>query len=365
MSPAYINNSTISEEGTNLETGDESPWDPRVVEIFNTMTLEEKVGQLFLARVPETNQVADIQAYSLGGYLIFGRDVEGETQESLRQKIETWQDSSNTPLIIASDEEGGYVTRVSEILDSPFESPGNLYANGGLDAVLSDTAQKSALLKSLGINVNLAPVADIAINPNSFIYDRTLMLPIETSLAEAAQITSEYVSGVVTVMNENKIGSCLKHFPGYGENDDSHTDIIHDEKDLATFEEIDFIPFEAGIQAGAGSVLISHNIAVAIDPTQPASLSPQVHNILRDQLGFNGVIITDDFDMAGLADFADQETAAIQTINAGTDMIISSSYADQSEAIIDAVNDGRIAIETIDTAVLRNLTWKYNLGILQ
>lgn len=347
-----------------IATNTDNVEEDNISSIINSLTLEQKVGQLFLARVPATDQIYDIQTYQLGGYLIFGRDIEGETQDSLRAKIDSWQQASNLPLLIASDEEGGIVTRVSEILDTPFASPGSLYNEGGLDAVIADATTKSQTLKSLGINLNLAPVADVAINPYSFIYDRTLMLPVETSLIDAADITAQYVSGVVGAMKAENLGSCLKHFPGYGENEDSHTDIIVDQKDLATFEEIDFIPFEAGINAGAGGVLISHNIAVAIDPNVPASISKPVHDILRNELNFQGVIVTDDFDMAGLADFTDLQTATIDTINAGTDLIISSSYATQIDYVLEAVNNGTISEDTINDAVRRVLTWKTDLGLL-
>lgn len=335
----------------------------KVNEIFNSLSLEQKIGQLFLARVPEINQIEDIQNYYLGGYLIFGRDTENENFDSLTQKIQSWQEAASIPMIIASDEEGGYVTRVSTLLEEKFLSPGELYNIGGVELISEDAIRKAQILKELGINVNLGPVADIAVNPSSFIYDRTLMLPIETALEEAAAITAEYVEVVVRNSTNEGIGSTLKHFPGYGENGDTHTDIIVDEKTIDVFEKIDFIPFKAGINAGAGAVLISHNIVNSIDPTQPASISPSVHTLLRKNLGFNGVIMTDDLDMMGLSDFIDKDSAAIATINAGTDLIISSTYASQIEQIKLALDNKIISNERFDEAVKRVLAWKYDLGL--
>ncbi|MGI6108341.1 MAG: glycoside hydrolase family 3 protein [Eubacteriaceae bacterium] len=338
---------------------DEEKKTAKAASLISSMSQDEKIGQLFLARVPESGAIDDITTYKLGGYLIFGRDVEGETTDSFKAKVQSWQDAASTPMLIASDEEGGTVTRVSYgdgMVGTAFASPQDLYAQGGLDAIAADTKIKSGILKNLGINVNLAPVADVAEDPNSFMYDRTL--------GQDAQGEAEYVKTVVENMQGTGVGSCLKHFPGYGENGDSHTDIIHDTRDLDHFETIDFIPFKAGIDAGAGSVLISHNIAEAIDADEPASLSPAVHQVLRDELGFNGVIITDDFDMAGLADYTDQNTAAVDTINAGSDLIISSSYAAQISAVSDAVNNGTISEDTLEAAVAKVLKWKMDLGLI-
>ncbi len=341
------------------------PKAAKIDELMGSLSQDQKIGQLFLARVPEGDaQLADIKTYGLGGYVIFGRDVEGETTDTLKAKIDGYQQASPVAMIIASDEEGGEVSRVSQILDDPFSSAAEIYAESGMEGLVEDAKAKSELLKGLGINVNLAPVCDVAVNPDSFIYDRTLGLPIETPLIEAANLTSQYVEGVVTAMKEVGIGCCLKHFPGYGENGDSHTGIVYDQKDAETFREIDFLPFQAGIRAGAGSVMITHNIVEAFDPNEPASLSPQVHQILRDELGFTGAILSDDFDMEGLTDYSDPVTAAVTTINAGTDMVLSSNYAEQIAAVKEALADGTISGERLDDAVRHVLSWKYDLGLL-
>lgn len=108
------------------------------------------------------------------------------------------------------------------------------------------------------------------------------------------QDTAQYVRTVVDVMEQNGIGSVLKHFPGYGSNVDTHTGIAIDERSLESFRQNDFLPFESGIEAGAPVILVSHNIINAVDSSRPASLSPAVHDILREELGFSGLIITDD-----------------------------------------------------------------------
>ena len=318
------------------------------------MTLEEKIGQLFWARVPSNNQIEDLQSYHLSGYILFGRDFEGQTLEDMKVLTSRYQAASKTPLLIGSDEEGGTVTRISSILDTPFQSSMTLYNQGGMEAVLSDTKRKAEVLKSVGINAGLFPVADLAKDSSAFIYVRTI--------GQDAQTTASYVKQVVEELQKNKVGSTLKHFPGYGDNGDSHTDIIQDNRSLDDLRQADFLPFQAGIDAGADSILVSHNILTKID-TVPSSISPKINEILRKELNFKGVIMTDDLDMAGLADFVSQDEAALQVILAGNDLILGSSYQTQIPYLLKKVSSGELTEERIDESVRRILAWKYDLGL--
>ena len=320
------------------------------------MTLEEKVGQLFWARVPDNRQIEDLQSYHLSGYILFGRDFEGQTIENMKALTNRYQSASKTPLLIGSDEEGGTVTRISSILDTPFQSPMTLYQQGGMEAILSDTRRKAEVLKSVGINAGLFPVADLATDPSAFIYDRTI--------GQDAQTTATYIEQVVKELQKNKLGSTLKHFPGYGDNGDSHTAIIRDNRSLDELRQADFLPFQAGIDAGADSVLVSHNILSKID-TVPSSISPKINDILRKELNFKGVIMTDDLDMAGLADFVSQDEAALQVILAGNDLILGSSYQTQIPYLLKKVSSGDLTEERIDESVRRILAWKYDLGLFE
>lgn len=319
------------------------------------MTLEEKVGQLFWARVPSNHQIEDLQSYHLSGYILFGRDFEGRSIEDMKALTKDYQAAAKIPLLIGSDEEGGTVTRISSILETPFQSPMALYQQGGMEAVLSDTKQKAELLKSVGINAGLFPVADLARNQSAFIYDRTI--------GQDAQTTASYVQQVVEELKKSKVGSTLKHFPGYGDNGDSHTAIIQDNRSLDELRQADFLPFQAGIDAGADSVLVSHNILSKID-TVPSSISPKITDLLRKELHFKGVIMTDDFDMAGIADFVSQDEAAFQVIVAGNDLILGSSYQTQIPYLLKKISSGELTEERIDESVRRILTWKYDLGLL-
>ena len=335
------------------------PIAARAQELLDGMTLEEKVGQMFIARCPETDAAQLAADYHLGGYILFGRDFKDKTAEQVTTDIQSYQDAAEIPLLIAVDEEGGTVNRVSSnpnLRSSPFRSPQSLYSEGGLELVRSDAQEKCRLLESLGININFAPVCDVSQDPADFIYDRTL--------GRDAQETSQYVAAVVETMAEEGMGSVLKHFPGYGNNTDTHTGVAYDDRPYDTFLTSDFLPFQAGIAAGADMVLVSHNIVSAMDEASPASLSPEVHRVLREDLGFTGVIVTDDLVMDGVRDFAGDDEAAVLAVQAGNDLICCTDFQTQVPAVLAAVESGEITEEQIDAAVLRVLTMKLRLGIL-
>lgn len=329
-------------------------------QMIKEMSIDEKVGQLFLVRVPESNALEDIKNFQLGGYLLFGRDMENQTKETLTKKIAEFQEMSQTPFMVVSDEEGGTVTRISsnkKIVPDKFESPQSLYKKGGMSLVLKEMKRKSDIFKELGIHTGLYPVADVSTDPESFIYDRTIGLDVEG--------TSNYVVDVVKELKQNDIGSTLKHFPGYGDNRDSHTEIVRDTRSIEEIEKTSLPPFKKGIEAGADSILVSHNIVDAIDSEVPASISPKIHEVLRQELGFDGVIMTDDMDMAGLADFISQEQAALAALKSGNDLILSSTYSTQIPVVKEAVESGDYPEEQLEASVLRVLKWKHELGIIK
>ena len=329
--------------------------------ILDKMSLEEKIGQMFLIRYSDDQTaLSDIAQYNPGGILLFAKDFENHTKESIKAQLDTCQQASGTPLIIGVDEEGGVVTRISRFTNfrsERFKSPQDLYAEGGFERIASDTDEKCALLKSIGINVNLAPVADVSEDPSSFIYDRTI--------GQNAEITSEYVRTVVGRMKASGMGSALKHFPGYGDNGDTHTDIITDTRPLGAFVSGDLLPFQAGIDEGTDIVLVSHNIVSCMDPDYPASLSPTVHALLRNTIGFDGVIMTDDLVMSAITEYTDGKSAAVQAVIAGNDLLCCSDYAVQVPAVIEAVKSGVISEERINESAKRIIQMKLDLGIIQ
>lgn len=385
------------------ETPPETPEEPQEPEepedaeeaallaLLEGMTLEEKTGQLFFVRVPAENALEDVTTYHLGGYLLFGRDTQDKTANDLIQTIASWQAQAvhydtGIPLLIGVDEEGGTVVRVSsnpKLRSRKFSSPGKLWGNvsdeEGREAVTKEAREKSILLKALGFNVNLNPVADVSTDPGDFIYDRTT--------GKDANYAAEYVRIVVAQQCHRRLGSVLKHFPGYGNNKDTHTGVAVDDRPMETFLEQDFLPFQAGIGVGEmrryvhqssrtsyedeetyrllPAVLVSHNIVNCMDPDLPASLSPEVHRILREDLGFEGVVMTDDLAMDAVKSYAADGNVAVMSIQAGNDLVVTTDYRTQIPRVIQAVKNGTLDEEAIDAACLRVLRWKAELGLLE
>lgn len=334
------------------------PADP-VRQMISDMSLEQRVGQLFLARCNAETAAMDVQQYHLSGLVLFGNDFENQTPDSMAQTISGYQNAAEKPLLIAVDEEGGDVTRISQFSafrDKRFSSLRKRYGQGGLEAVLTEEEEKCRLLSDLGINVNLGPVCDISTDPDAFMYSR--------SLGQDAQTTAEVTASTVNLMNAFSIGSVLKHFPGYGNNADTHTGIAVDSRPLESLKENDLIPFTAGIQAGCGAVMVGHIIVEALDPDYPASLSPAVHRYLREELGYSGVIMTDDLVMQAITDQYGAGEAAVMAVLSGNDLLCSTEYAVQYEAVLQAVLDGRIDIDVLNSAVRNVLEWKIRLGLL-
>lgn len=348
-----------SQNNVNSQTSGTENEDQIIQELLSSMSVEEKVGQMFFVRCPDTGAAEAVSQYKLGGYILFGRDFKGKTAEQVRSDIDSYQSAAGVPLLIGTDEEGGTVVRASSnpnLFPHVCQSPQALYAQGGMDSIIQDARQKSLTLLDLGVNVNLAPVADVSTDPNDFIYDR--------SFGQDAQATADYVSNVVQAMNAEGIGSVLKHFPGYGNNADTHTGVAIDQRPYETFETSDYLPFTAGIQAGADAVLVSHNVMSCVDSQLPASLSPAVHQELRNTLGFQGVIMTDDLAMEAVAAYATNESAAVMAVQAGNDMIVTTDFQTQIPQVVEAVNNGTIDEDQIDQSVTRILQWKYDLGLL-
>lgn len=316
---------------------------------YNTlvnMTLDEKIGQLLLARYPDV----DASNYYLGGYVFFEKDFKDKTKDEVINMIDSLNNKSKVPLLTAVDEEGGKVVRISSnpnLRTTPFKSSKEIYSSGGLDAIMEDTKEKSKLLSSLHINVNLAPVVDMSSDTNSYIYNRTL--------GEGVDVTSKYADTVIFASKGGDVSYVLKHFPGYGDNKDTHTNSSTDD---TTYDEIvnnNILPFKAGIEAGAEAVLVSHNIFSSID-NEPASLSSAVHNLLRSNLGFTGVIITDDLDMGAVTG---KSNRYVDALLAGNDLLIVTDYDAAFKQIKTGIANGVITEDYINKLVLRDLSWKY------
>ena len=325
--------------------------------LVTKMTIEEKIGQLFLVSYDKyyTNKYTETPP---GGYLLFAKDFQDHTKESMKSELDTANQKSKYPLVFAADEEGGYVTRISrfkEYRDEKFNSPKYYYETGQEELLKETEKEKANLLKSIGINLNLAPVADVSTNENDFIYNRTF--------GRNATETSELIKKMIEYANENGINSCLKHFPGYGNNEDTHTGVAIDNRDYKELTDNDYLPFKSGIEAKAPCVLVSHNIINSIDSEYPASLSGKVIYELRNNLNFSGIIITDDLSMDAVKSYVEDGNAATLAIQSGNDMIITSEFEKMYNEVLNSYKEGIISEETINKAVLRIIAWKYESNL--
>lgn len=323
---------------------------------LKSMSLDEKIGQLLLVRYPDSGAINDLKKYNFGGFVFFEKDFRGKTEKEVKDMVLDLQDNANIPLLMAVDEEGGQVVRVSSnsnLVPSKFKSSQELYSTGGFDLIKEDTIEKSKILKNLGLNLNLAPVVDVSTDVNDYMYER--------SFGKNTELTSTYAKTVIEASKGTGVSYTLKHFPGYGNNADTHQGTSVDNRTLEEIRNNDLPPFEAGIKASAEAVLVSHNIVSSIDSVNPASLSKGVHELLRDDLSFTGVIITDDLAMGAVSSISN---ATIKAILAGNDIIITTDYVQSFTEIKDALNDGTLFESDIDKVVTRILAWKYYKGLM-
>lgn len=328
--------------------------------ILSQMTLEEKVGQLFFIHYPLSNPQESISKYHIGGYLLFAINFSFKTKEQLIDEIQLLQRNSKIPLFLGVDEEGGTVIRISryaQFRSTRFLSPQKLYETGGFELIKEDTIEKCQLLHELGLNVNFAPVCDISEDPNDFIYLR--------SFGKDANQTSEYIKTVVTVMTDQKIASVLKHFPGYGNNKDTHSEISIDNRPFDAFISSDFVPFKTGIESGSNIVMFSHNVMSCVDDKLPSSLSLRVHEMLRNELKFSGLIITDSLHMSAVKHIGSNAEIAVLAVQAGNDLICCSDADVMWPSVLKAVKDGKITEERINESVQRILEVKISMGLIK
>ena len=320
--------------------------------IVQAMTIEDKAGQLLL--VLDSKNLLTNQTMS--GCVLFEDDFANKSRNEVIENIERYQSNAKYPMIIAVDEEGGSVVRVSKYLrDNRFRLPQDVYKSGGMDSIISDATEKSEYLKEFGINVNLAPVADVATNEDDYIYRR--------SFGVDADATSNYVRNVVMAMSDIKMGSVLKHFPGYGSAPGSGG-TYHDSRDFNSLKNNDLLPFKAGIEAGANSILVTNNIIDSVDNQNPATLSKDIHDLLREDLKYNGVIMTDDVTDLNNNEFGNDSEIVIKAIKASNDLIMTSRPQIYFESLITAINNDELCLNELDLSVLRVIAWQDSLDIL-
>ncbi len=300
----------------------------------------------FDGRTPPQGTLDLIRA-GVSGVILFARNC--GTRDETRALISQLRAAATTPLLLSVDQEGGRVARLTE----GFETFPPLRELGARDAsaVRAYGARLGAQVRDAGFDVNLAPVLDVDSNPlNPVIGDRSFSRDAET----VARLGVAMTLGL-----QEHVAACGKHFPGHGDTDkDSHFDLPRLSHDRARLDAVELLPFRAAIAAGIECLMTTHVVFDAVDPGVPATMSAKsVQGLLRDELGFNGVVISDDLEMKAIADHFGIGAAAVRAVGAGVDaLLVCHSIARQHEAIdalAKAVLDGRLVEERVQDARAR------------
>lgn len=358
---------TADSQETTEVTEEEKP--SLVDETLAGMTLHEKVCQMMFVTPEEltgedgvtvagdaTRQA--LENYPVGGIVYFAKNL--ESQDQVKEMIDNSQKYSSIGLFVATDEEGGVVNRLMDTVGTTYIGSMYYYKDDGDETAYENAYTIANDMSALGFNLDFAPVADVWSNPdNTVIGERAY----SDDYAQAAELVGNAVKG----FNDGGVMCTLKHFPGHGDTaEDSHysSAYVHRTKEEIMADEMQ--PFRSGIEAGAEFVMVGHLIVPDIDEV-PATLSYKIATgILRDELKFEGVAITDSFEMESIADNYSVDDAVVMSVKAGMDMILQpKDMATAVNSIEQAVADGELSEDRIDESVRRILTLKESRGLLK
>lgn len=362
-----IEEQTADSQETTEVTEEEKP--SLVDETLAGMTLHEKVCQIMFVTPEEltgedgvtvagdaTRQA--LENYPVGGIVYFAKNL--ESQDQVKEMIDNSQKYSSIGLFVATDEEGGVVNRLMDTVGTTYIGSMYYYKDDGDETAYENAYTIANDMSALGFNLDFAPVADVWSNPdNTVIGERAY----SDDYAQAAELVGNAVKG----FNDGGVMCTLKHFPGHGDTaEDSHysSAYVHRTKEEIMADEMQ--PFRSGIEAGAEFVMVGHLIVPDIDEV-PATLSYKIATgILRDELKFEGVAITDSFEMESIADNYSVDDAVVMSVKAGMDMILQpKDMASAVNSIEQAVADGELSEDRIDESVRRILTLKESRGLLK
>lgn len=336
--------------------------------IIAEMTLHEKICQMLilspelltgLSKVTGAGEAIKLalQRLPVGGIIYGAQNL--ITKEQVRAMLKSTQDFSSLPLIMTCDEEGGRVNRLMSTVGTTYIGPMFDYKDNGPETAYNNALTIASDMRALGFNMDLAPVADVWSNPgNTVIGDRAY----SDSFSQAAALIPSAVNG----FHDGGVGTALKHFPGHGDTlADSHNSAVYVSKTLEQLRQNEFLPFKAGIDAGSDMVMIGHLTLTEID-AQPAPFSYRiVTEILRGELGFSGVVITDGLQMKAMTSFYSSREMAVKAVSAGVDILLCPPDPEEAVAALkDAVASGTVSEERINQSVRRILTLKLERGIL-
>lgn len=341
--------------------------------IIGGMTLEQKVGQMFFVGLYGPVMTEDgrrfLETYQPGGVVVFAYNM-GDAR-SLTALINDWQatiTAAGAPaLLVAVDQEGGRINTLEEPPFTQFPVPALVTATGNHNLAYQAGAAQSEELKAVGINMNLAPVSDLETNPeNPVIFRR--------AYGSDPLVVAPTISAVVQGMQDTGVLATLKHFPGHGDtSEDSHITLPVLPYDVAAISQLELVPFQAGVNAGVEAIMVGHLSLPAIDPVpeRPASLSPViVTDILRGQMGFDGIVMTDALDMDAIDTNYGVPRASVLAVSAGVDVLATGPHLGMRTteasmaAIVAAVESGDIPEAQIDASVARILSAKQRYGVL-
>ena len=358
---------TADSQETTEVTEEEKP--SLVDETLAGMTLHEKVCQMMFVTPEEltgedgvtvagdaTRQA--LENYPVGGIVYFAKNL--ESQDQVKEMIDNSQKYSSIGLFVATDEEGGVVNRLMDTVGTTYIGSMYYYKDDGDETAYENAYTIANDMSALGFNLDFAPVADVWSNPdNTVIGERAY----SDDYAQAAELVGNAVKG----FNDGGVMCTRKHFPGHGDTaEDSHysSAYVHRTKEEIMADEMQ--PFRSGIEAGAEFVMVGHLIVPDIDEV-PATLSYKIATgILREELKFEGVAITDSFEMESIADNYSVDDAVVMSVKAGMDMILQpKDMASAVNSIEQAVADGELSEDRIDESVRRILTLKESRGLLK
>ena len=361
-----INNSITNDEKENINGTDEimreekEPIDDKI----NSMTLDEKIGQMIITGFngSEYNDDMDrlINEYKVGGVILFARNIEDSNQMiDLTRALQ--ENNNNLPLFISIDEEGGRVSRLPDDVEK-FPSAFTIGLINNQQTAYENGKEIGYTLKRLGINLDYAPVLDIYSNENNTVIG-------DRAFSKEESIVSTMGIATMEGIEDADIIPVVKHFPGHGDTEvDSHYGLPIVYKTLEELRNFEFIPFVKAIESGCDVIMVSHIILNEVDSINPASLSKIViSDLLRKDLEFDKVVITDDMSMGAITSIMSIEEACIKSIEAGCDILLLGNAYEEIEQVINSIKlklyNGEISEEQINKSVKRilELKKKYNM----
>jgi len=357
-------------EETVVETVEEYTEEDLLNEVVESciseMSLEDRVAGLFIV-TPEALTGVDravkagdgtkeaLEKYPVGGLIYFNQNIQSKDQ--ITEMLANTTAMSKYPIFLAVDEEGDSVARVADALKlDKIDSAASLGETGNADNAYEAYKQVGTYLMEYGFNLNFAPVADVLTNPDNDAIGKR-------SFGSDADIVSSMVASSVKGLEETGVIACIKHFPGQGDADgDTHDGLATTDKTLEQLRETELKPFAAGAEAGAQMIMVGHIAVPSITgDNTPASLSKDVvTDILREEMGYNGVVITDALNMSAISEYYDSAQAAVMALKAGADMVLMpEDFEAAYEGVLAAVKDGTINEARINDSLARVYKIKY------